>query len=87
VTRPRQRHGVPELPLCLPESMTGRMWGCWRRAVVRLSIRNRSGSTVAASSGVHDLERYWPIMSEVAGKVDRGHAAAPELALEHLAVG
>ena len=33
------------------------------------------------------LERHRPVMLEVVREVDRGHPAAPELALERVAVG
>ena len=52
------------------------------RAVVRISRRKRSGPSVAAQLGVQDLERDRPVVPEVMGEVDRGHAAAAELALE-----
>ncbi len=35
---------------------------------------------------VQHLERDWAVMLEVVGKIDRGHTATPELALEHIAV-
>ena len=44
------------------------------------------GAERAAELGVQDLERHRPVVLEVAGEVDRGHAAAAELALEHVAV-
>ena len=37
--------------------------------------------------GVEHLERHRPVVPEVLGEIDRGHAAAPELALERVAVG
>jgi len=36
--------------------------------------------------GVEHLERDPPVVPHVERSVDRGHAAAPELALEHVAV-
>jgi hypothetical protein len=36
--------------------------------------------------GVEDFEGDRPLMPEIAREVDRGHAAAPQLALEHVAV-
>ena len=38
-------------PAVSPESWTGRMWGCARRAAILISWRNRSGPREAASSG------------------------------------
>jgi hypothetical protein len=37
--------------------------------------------------GPEHLERDLPLVLEVSGEVDRGHAAAPELALERVAAG
>jgi hypothetical protein len=37
--------------------------------------------------GMEDLERYEPVVLEIAGEVDRGHAAPPELLLEQVSVG
>ena len=37
--------------------------------------------------GMQDLERHRPVVPEVPGEIDRGHAAAAELALDHVAVG
>ena len=40
-----------------------------------------------AELGVEHLERDGPLVPDVAREVHRGHAAAPELALEQVAVG
>ena len=37
--------------------------------------------------GAQDLERDGPIVPEVAGEIDGGHAAASELALDAVAIG
>jgi hypothetical protein len=37
--------------------------------------------------GVQHLERHPAAVPEIAGEVNRGHAPAPELALEHGALG
>ena len=37
--------------------------------------------------GMEHLERDRTVVPEVAGEIDRGHAAAAELALEHVAGG
>ena len=63
------------------------MWGWSRRAVVRISRRKRSGPRPARELGVEDLEGDGAVVPEVAGEVDRGHAAAAELALEGVAAG
>src|SRR5882724_1180927 len=42
-------------PAASPESYTERMWGCWSRAAKRTSRWNRSGPSVAASSGRRTL--------------------------------
>ena len=36
--------------------------------------------------GVEDLQRDGPVVPQVAGKVDRGHTPAPELALERVSL-
>ena len=63
------------------------MCGCWSRAAVSISRRKRSGPSVARQFGVQHLEGDRPVVPEVAGEVHGGHAAPPELALEHVAVG
>ncbi len=35
---------------------------------------------------MEQLERHRPVVPEVAGEVDRGHAPAPELALERVSL-
>jgi hypothetical protein len=64
------------------------MWmcGCCRLAVVRISARKRSAPTTAASSGRSTLTATRQVVSEVVSQVHRGHAAAPELALEDVSV-
>ena len=37
--------------------------------------------------GMEHLERDGAVVPEVVGEVDRGHAPAPELTLEHVPVG
>ena len=44
------RHRVPQPAAASPESCTGRMWGCCRRAAILISWRNRSGPSEANSS-------------------------------------
>ena len=45
------------------------------------------GAEGGGKLGEEDLERDRAVVLEVLGEVDRGHAAAPELALEGVAVG
>ena len=45
------------------------------------------GAERGGQLGVEHLERDRPVVAEVVGEVDRGHAAAPELALDAVAVG
>ena len=63
------------------------MWGCWSRAasldLAQEALRAERGGEL----GVEHLERDRPVVLEIVGEVDRGHAAAPELALERVAVG
>ena len=61
------------------------MCGCWSRAASWISRRKRSGPSAAAELGVEHLERDRAVVPEVLGEVDRGHAAAAELALERVA--
>jgi hypothetical protein len=46
-------------------------------------LRSERGSEL----GAQDLERDGPIVSEVAGEIDGGHAAASEFALDAIAIG
>ena len=63
------------------------MCGCCSRAASRISRWNRSGPREAAELGVQHLERDRPVVAQVAGEVDRRHAAAAELALDRVAAG
>jgi hypothetical protein len=45
------------------------------------------GAEADGELGQQHLERDGPVVLEVAGEVDRGHSAAPELALERVAAG
>ena len=45
------------------------------------------GAERGGQLGVQHLERDRAVVLEVLGQVDRGHAAAPELAVERVAVG
>ena len=60
--------------------------GAASRAASRISRRKRSGPRHGGELGPEDLERDRAIVLEVAGEVDRGHAAAAELALDRVAV-
>ena len=62
------------------------MCGCWSWAVSRISRRNRSAPEGSDEVGTEHLDRDRAVVLEVAGQVDRGHAAAPELALEQVAI-
>ena len=62
------------------------MCGCWRRAARRISRWNRSAPSAGGDLGVEDLERDRPVVAQVAGEVDSGHAAAAELALDEVAI-
>ena len=63
------------------------MWGCCSRAARRISRWKRSGPSAGGELGVKHFQGDRPVVAEVMGQVDRGHAAAPELALEAVAVG
>ena len=62
------------------------MWGCWSRAASWISRWKRSGPSVRGQLGMQHLERDRAVVPEVLGQEDRGHAAAPELALEPVAL-
>ena len=72
-------------PAVSPESWTVRMCGCWSRAASRISRWNRSGPSDCGELGVEHLERDRAVVLEVVREVDRGHAAAAELAVEGVA--
>ena len=44
------------------------------------------GAERGGQLGMEDLERDRPVVLQVVGEIDRGHAPAPELALERVAV-
>jgi hypothetical protein len=44
------------------------------------------GAEHGGKLGAEDLERHEPVVPKIACEIDRGHAAAAELALEHVAV-
>src|SRR6266849_1354317 len=46
-------------PPAWPESKSGRICGCWRCAVTRISLRNRSTPSTPASSGFSTLSATW----------------------------
>ena len=62
------------------------MWGCWRRAAVSISRRNRSAPSAAAELGTQHLERDLAVVLRSCGQVHRGHPALAELALDPVAV-
>ncbi len=47
-----------------------------------ISRRNRSAASERASVGVEDLDRDVTLVFQVAGEVDRRHAAGAELAVD-----
>jgi hypothetical protein len=51
--------------------------------LLKESLRSERGGEL----GAQDLERDGPIVPEIVGEVDRGHAAASELALDAVAIG
>ena len=77
---------VVEEPAASPESMSGTMCGWARRAAIPISRRKRSASIEAASSGRRTLIATGRACLRSCGQVDRGHAAAADLAAEGVAV-
>ena len=62
------------------------MCGCWSRAA-SLDLPDKPlGAQRVRQLGMEDLQGDGAVVPEIAGEVDRGHAAAAELALEHVAV-
>jgi hypothetical protein len=58
------------------------MCGCCSLAVVSISARKRVAPTAAASLGFENLECDIAVVPFVKGKIDRGHGALTELALD-----
>ena len=56
-------------------------------AVTRISRRKRSGPSMAASSGLQDLDGDLAMVPEIVGEIDRGHSPAAQLPLNAVAVG
>ena len=50
-------------------------------------VQEALGPEHRAELRMQHLERHPPVVPKVAGQIDRGHAAAPELALETVIVG
>ena len=62
------------------------MCGCSSRAASG-SPEKALGAETCGKLGVENLQRDRAVVPEVVGEIDRGHSAAAELALEHVAVG
>ena len=58
------------------------MWGCCRRAAIRISLEEPLGAERGGQLRAQHLEGDRPVVPEVVGEVDRGHAAAAQLALD-----
>ena len=63
------------------------MWGCCSRAANRISRRKRSRTEAGGELGTQQLEGDRPVVPQVVGTIDNGHAAPPELAVEAVAAG
>ncbi len=70
----------------LPLSYNGRMCGCWSRAVVLISCRNRSAPITDPEFGPQHLQRHLAVVLQVLGEVDGGHAAFAKAALDAVTV-
>ena len=80
------RHGVPELA-CRIAGVED--WKNVRmlQAGGELDLAEKAlGAQCRRELGMENLEGDQPVVSEVPGAVDRGHAAAPEFLLEHVAI-
>ena len=61
--------------------------GMVERAAMVISRWNRSAPSTCGQVGPQDLDGDLAVMLEVIGQVDRGHAAAPDRALEGVPAG
>ena len=61
------------------------MCGCCRFAVVLISARKRSAPDHRGQLGLQDLERDLPLVLEVVGEVDGGHATLAEFVFDQVA--
>ena len=50
-------------------------------------VGSRFGADRRAQLGIQDLDGHWAVMLQVFREKDRGHPAAPHLALEAVAAG
>ena len=62
------------------------MWGCWSRAAKLDLALEPLGPERRGQLGQEDLQGHRAVVLEVLRQEDRGHAPAPELALERVAV-
>ena len=63
------------------------MWGCCRRAAsLDLSLK-AVGAKRDRQFRVQHLQRHRPVVPEIVGQIDRGHAAPAQLALEAVTLG
>ena len=79
-TRPDVGHDVVEQPAGLAGVVEREDVGMLQPGGDRISRRKRSGPSAAAISGWSTLSATAPVVLEVLGQVDHGHAAAAELA-------
>jgi hypothetical protein len=63
------------------------MWGCWRPCGEPDLAQEALGPDRVRQLGVQHLEGDLALVLEVASEMDGGHAAAPELALDAVAIG
>jgi hypothetical protein len=76
----RGAHGHP-----WPESSTSVQAADWADGYYDLTVRAEAKGR--PDFGVEHLEGDYPFVLEIVRQVDRGHAAAPELALEAVTIG
>ena len=79
-------HGVPELACCLAGVED------WKNVRVLQAggesdlAEKALGAQCRRELGMENFEGDQPVVSEITGAVDRGHAATPEFLLEHVAI-
>ena len=80
------RHGEPEMPAGVARIEDGEdvrmLESCGELDLAKEAL----GSQARRQLGMEHLERHRPLVPEVLGEEDGGHAAAPELALDRVAI-
>jgi hypothetical protein len=81
------RHGVPQEPVCLTGVEDRQKVGVVEASGEPDLPEEPVGPQCGSELGMEHLEGYRPVVPEIAGQVHGSHAAAPQLALDAVAVG